>query len=55
MDGKPLVEMFQEDLEEVIKKYSDQGLTLSEAIGAIEMVKLDLRDNQNDIDQEEDL
>ena len=55
MDGKPLVNQFIEDINSVIDKYRDQGLMVSETIGAIEMVKLDiyneLRDYQNNTDR----
>jgi len=42
MATKPIVQHFQDDLSAVVDKYRDQGLTLSEAIGAIELIKLDL-------------
>lgn len=38
----PLVQQFQDEINGVIDKYRDEGLTLSEAIGAIELTKLDL-------------
>jgi hypothetical protein len=39
---KPLVQQFQDDLSSVIDNYRDQGLTLSESIGTLELIKLDL-------------
>ncbi len=39
---KPIAQQFSDDLRVVIDKYYDQGITLSEAIGAIELLKLDL-------------
>ena len=38
--AKPLIQHFQDDIEEVVKKYYDQGLSLGEAIGVLEIVKL---------------
>jgi len=38
----PLVQQFQEDIDSIIDKYREEGLTLSEAIGTIELTKLDL-------------
>ena len=38
--SKPLIQYLQEDLENVIKKYYDQGITLGECIGVLEIVKL---------------
>lgn len=42
MDGKPLLQQFSDDLQAVVDKYRDQGLTFGEVVGAIEIVKLDL-------------
>lgn len=39
---QPLIQQFQDELGKTIDKYRDQGLTLGESIGAIELVKLDL-------------
>ena len=39
---KPIAQQFKDDLQAVVDKYYDQGITLSEAIGAIELLKLDL-------------
>lgn len=40
MDGKPLAQQFQEDLEAVISKYSGMGMDMGAAIGGLEIVKL---------------
>ena len=45
MDGKPLIQQFQDELRGVVDKYRDSTLTLGEAIGAIELVKLDVYNN----------
>jgi len=42
LDGKPIAQQFQDDLNSLIDNYRDQGITLSETVGAIELVKLDL-------------
>lgn len=45
----PLLDLFQEELNNVIDKYRDQGLTVGEAVGAMEMTKLDLwMENQDE-------
>lgn len=56
MDSKPMIQFFQDEIEAVVRKYYDQGLTLGEAIGVLEVVKLDLWSNQrDDIDQEDEV
>jgi len=37
--AEPLVYQFTEALEKVIDQFRDQGLTISEAIGALELLK----------------
>jgi hypothetical protein len=49
---KPLIQQFQDDLCCVIDKFRDQGLTVGESIGAIELLKLDLWQEQNEEDVE---
>jgi hypothetical protein len=39
---KPIIQQFQDELSSVVDRYRDQGITLGESIGAIELVKLDL-------------
>jgi hypothetical protein len=39
---KPISQQFKDDIDAVVERYYDQGITISEAIGAIELVKLDL-------------
>ena len=41
-DSKPLSQQFQDEINEVIKKYCDQGITNCEAIGVLEIIKIDL-------------
>lgn len=41
MSERPLIDCFQSDLEEVLDRYKDQGLTVGEVIGTLETVKLD--------------
>ena len=52
MAGKPIVQQLQDDISEIIDRYRDQGLTYGEAIGALEMVKLDIwhEDVEHDLD-----
>ncbi len=41
-DDSPICQQFQEALEEVITKFSGNGITLGECISALEVVKLNL-------------
>lgn len=53
---KPLVQCLQDDLEKVIDKYRDEGVTFCEVIGALEILKLDVwREcpDENEKDEEE--
>jgi len=50
---KPIIQQFQDDIEAVIDKYRDQGITFGEAIGAIEMVKISLWSEKIEDDDEE--
>jgi len=40
-----------DELDAVVDKYRDQGLTVAEAIGAIELIKLDIIQGQMDSDE----
>ena len=51
LDGKPVIECFQDDLSAVIEKYMDSGIDLGSAIGAIEICKLDLLENSKENDR----
>lgn len=42
MSSKPLCQCFEEELNAVIDKYRDQGLTYGESFGVLESVKLNL-------------
>ena len=42
MSTRPIIQSFQDNLNIFIDGYREQGITLSEAIGALEIVKLDL-------------
>ena len=41
MADKPLIQCLQDDLVELLAKYADQGITVGETIGVLEMVKMD--------------
>ena len=45
---KPLVQHLQDDINAVIDKYRDEGVTVAETIGALEITKLDLFQEQLD-------
>ena len=46
MSLKPLVDCFHDDIEAVVDKYRNEGITLSEVIGCLELIKMDIhRDN----------
>jgi hypothetical protein len=38
----PLIELFQMDLNAVVDKYREQGLTAGEAVGTLDIVKMEL-------------
>jgi hypothetical protein len=54
MDGEPLVAQFVSDLEAVVTKYHDQGMTVAEAIGGLEIVKLSVFRDQSTACDESD-
>lgn len=37
-DGAPLVHQFAQAVEEVVDRFRDQGLTVSEALGALDLI-----------------
>ena len=49
---KPLVAQFEDDINIVIDKYREQGLTIAEFVGTIETVKIEAylgqRENEDD-------
>jgi len=47
--SKSLVDCFQEEIELVIETYRKDGLKLGEAVGVIELVKLDLWNEEKDV------
>lgn len=54
MDGEPLVAQFVSDLESVLARYKDQGLTVAEAVGGLEIVKLSVFRDQSAREDEDD-
>jgi hypothetical protein len=40
MSSKPIVQCFTDDLQKVVDKYRDSGLTVAEAVGALSLLKL---------------
>ena len=42
MDGKPISQMFADELDKLVEKYYDSGITNAEAIGVLEMTKHDI-------------
>jgi hypothetical protein len=49
---KPIIQQFQDDICSVVDRYRDNGLTIWEAIGAIELIKLDLWSEHNEEEDE---
>ncbi len=43
---KPIAQCLQDNINKVIDKYRDEGLTFSEAVGVLEIVKMDLYSEQ---------
>jgi len=42
MDGRPVSEMFYDEIWALFKKFADSGLTNAECVGVLELVKADL-------------
>ena len=55
MASKPIVQSFSDDLMAVIDKYREQGITVSEVVGAIELVKMNIILDQMEDDEEENI
>jgi len=53
MDGEPLISQFQNEIDAVIEKYNDSGLTLGETVGVLELCKLGVVKNSEE--DEDDL
>jgi len=53
MSSKPIVQQFYDDVEKVIDKYRDQGITISEIVGSLELSKLDLYKEVNNSEEED--
>jgi hypothetical protein len=53
-DGRPLVQIFYDELWLIIKKYEDSGMTNAEMIGVFEMLKYDQLATINSEEEEED-
>lgn len=45
---EPLVSVFANELQAVVNKFRDEGLTVGEALGAIEILKLELWQDQRE-------
>lgn len=41
-DGKPLVYQFGEEIQNVINRFQDQGITIAEVIGTLECIKMEI-------------
>lgn len=54
MDAEPICHQFQNEINAVIDRYRDQGLTFGEAVGVLETVKLDLWFEQHNDDTPRD-
>ena len=51
MASKPVSQQFADDISDVIDKYREEGITISEIIGGLELNKMDIWNEQ----QEDDL
>jgi hypothetical protein len=52
MSAKPLIQGFHDDITDVISKYSELGLTFGEAIGVLEVAKMDMWQIQKEEDED---
>lgn len=54
LDGKPLLQQFYDDMEDVLSRYMNNGLSLAEILGSLDMLKLEFWFAQHDgVDEEE--
>ena len=51
MDAKPIAQQFVDDIKAVVDRYRDQGITNVEAMGALEIIKLDIYGEAQDDDE----
>lgn len=42
MDGKPIGQHFSDEINAVVDKFRDQGITVGEVLGALEVLKWEL-------------
>ena len=42
MPGKPIVQMFADDLQRLIQKYKDSGMSNAECVGVLHMADIDM-------------
>ena len=42
MADKPLIGYFHDDIEDVLEKYFDMGLTIGEAVGTLDIIKMNI-------------
>lgn len=42
MSTKPIGQAFVDDVDAIVEKYRESGITLAETIGGLEIIKLDL-------------
>lgn len=46
MATKPISQCLQDEVNSVIDKYRDEGITISETVGVLEIIKMDLYNEQ---------
>lgn len=46
-DGRPLAQLFYDDIHKVIEKYESTGITNAECIGVLELLKIDMAVQMN--------
>lgn len=52
MSVKPLSQSFTDDVDAVVDKYRDQGITVSEVVGALELVKIGIINSSIESDED---
>ncbi len=53
MSGEPLISKFTDALEKVVAQFSDQELTVAEAVGGLELVKAKIIKDAMEADDDE--
>jgi len=54
MAGQPISDKFQDEIEAIVEKYNDSGITVGEVVAVLETVKFNELSNARDDDEKEE-